>query len=41
MNYIFLNFPININKSNIVIHECFDNGVSIYQDIWLNCFLIE
>ena len=37
--HIFTNFPININKSNIVIHEYFDNSVSIYQDIWLNlCF---
>jgi hypothetical protein len=37
--HIFTNFSININKSNIVIHEYFDNSVSIYQDIWLNlCF---
>ena len=34
--HIFTNFSININKSNIVIHEYFDNDVNIYTDKWLN-----
>lgn len=39
--HIFTNFNINININhpNIVLHEYFDNSISIYQDIWLNlCF---
>ena len=34
--HIFTNINININKPNIVLHEYFDNNVSIYQDKWLN-----
>ena len=34
--HIFTNFNININRPNIVLHEYFDNNVSIYQDKWLN-----
>ena len=34
--HIFTNFNININHPNIVLHEYFDNSISIYKDIWLN-----
>ena len=34
--HIFTNFPININRTNIIIHKYFDNTINFYTDKWYN-----